>query len=426
MKNLLKISLVSLLGVAAAVSAVPHMAPRSGEQIENVKETVHEVRPTVSRYTDFNYTIPQEPNTNEFLYCNQQKDYTLKGNKVYTFKFNSLSQGLYVFEALSDAPTNLCIKSSCTGTIYDSEITGNKNARIQVELNEYTPVTVYVKMGNFSNNPTCETVTMSVKKKTISVVTRNFMDDMVLGAELNAYNTVINYHKDMATIREHYTVDVHTRVSTEGAISNDFYKDDVLAFWGDTFKEEGKINPYLYWDYGCVDFIDNYIDLEGTSLAIWGAIGSASDTSNYCPAKMANWRGAKCSIGIIDAPGLQDDFVYSFMCRLLNILSIPGMTVKEGVELTQTITSIDFPDWDANALNADDITRPDIDVDYTEEYLSLALEIWNETKPVRIYGDPNVVLVETSKTHGSFSLTNSNVGPITPRPGFFDMSDHMR
>ena len=309
--------------------------------------------------------------------------------------------------------------------VFDAKMSGLANARIQIELNEYTPITVYARMGNLTYNPDAEYVTMSARKRRVSIVTHNTMDEHVVGAELNANCTTLNYERNCSIMKDHFTLDIHANTVAESVISSSFYAGDVVGFWGGCYDNDLG-HPSLYWDYGEVDFYAEDLDFTGTPLAIWAAFGSAKDSHYNCVARKAHLNGAKCSIGIIDVPDIDPTFVMYFLCRLLNTLSIPGITVRQAIDLCEKFEEFDPGNYDPSnliaALNQDDL-EPDIELeDHTIAWINKNIDDWNDADPVRIYGDSTIVINDITKSNGSFSLTNT-VGPILPRPGIFEQHE---
>ena len=407
MNQLLKASLLSAIGLSL-LGTIPSIKKGAKE----LEDAVINVNPNVKRYTDFNGSNPKEPSTNKSLSYNVAEDFLFKRNKTYTFKFTAPSTAYFVFDALSDSATQLCVEKTNGTQIFDvGGEAASGNARIRIKLSKNQTVKVYSRLREVRDNEISDTVTMIVRKPKISLTSTYLLDPLHFSKADNVRNTEKWYKDSLIRIDDHYLIDVHGGVSSEEVYDHNFYASDVVAYWGFA-QNMSDGSTKLYVDEGYIDFPTQQFNFYGTTLALWCARGTAIDNSYRSVMANSYIYGAKCSVGIIMDETISDDMARNFMCSVLNRLSEPGKTVGEAVAETQEAwvpyyeTGCDTSILDVfkigEGFQLPHITKPLID-----NSASYDIDAWNRVKPVRITGDEDTVLVGDTISNGNFPLTNS-------------------
>jgi hypothetical protein len=189
-------------------------------------------------------------------------------------------------------------------------------------------------------------------------------------------NTVQTYEDGLQDIDDYYNVNIHAGVSANDVNQNDLFNSEVVLFNGGADINSNNNQTTLHFQNGDMTF-PSYQYFQHTELVLWGAYGTAMNNSTYSPAEQAVELGAKCSIGFLETNW--DDFdVWCFCTNLLNFLAVPGRTVTEAMEMVYGL-QYDYYGW-------------------VGPY-------------VKVYGDPNLVLVGSAGntvSNGAFSLSNGN------------------
>ena len=371
MKNLLKISLAAMFGVAT-LAAAPKM-----NQLDN-KLSMEEVSVQSSKaFGDFTFGGFGNPTPISLGTTTFNASLAL----VYKYSFTAPAKGYYVVEAFSNDQTFLCVKKGTDLCIYDGgDERGDNNAKVRFLASKNGVYTIYIARDGSLVPLVHEDVSLTVRKgESVAIV-----DDYgnYYGSNIVTYHNNFVYN-NMQGYYQHTTYNMTYKDEIINKLNNEMF---YITGQADV-PNLNSLRCYGYMSPNGAFTTADIGDMSNTRLALWG-INYSGRTGGFAQTSVNH--GAKCAIGFYgtwtsnynyDCPDLTE---IGEFCRLLisYLCSNRNKTIQEGLNYI-----------------------------YNTYY-----RFSNFTSYVRVFGNSHIKLFQNTASNHPFDITKTFLTDL-PDPG---------
>lgn len=364
MKNLLKISLVSLFGVATALAVAPRVAQVKEETMFQSVSGHHHVSRFIDPGVGEQYvTIDVNETKSVFLLEGEYEEYTFTATST---------NGLYTVETLGDCITRLCVQMPDYSRIFDAGAEqGNNNAKVnfRATYNQQIKIYVYLEENPFGLHH-AGIVQLRLRRQKFNAFT--FESGIYNGDGVNSYSMTTTSHYTVPSEKFAVKFNCTNYVNEENLHVGGYWdpvgekmQGEYVFFAGDAVPANLK---FAYNSYMVGNISLEYV-LNQTKLAFWSGSQTAKAVTGGSFASFSVQVGAECAIGFeksVDTSRMKK-FTDNFFTRFND-----GYSVNECV---------------AYAKNKFGFFETDV-------------------KSVKVFGNGNLTIYSTTVSNGAFTIND--------------------